>query len=71
MNDQNSAKMNQKVAEFSMSSATFQRLTFASGRIACFGKLTRTTAIHIGPSHWSAWIQHEGLAGFGAFAFTV
>jgi hypothetical protein len=22
-------------------------------------------------SHWSAWIQHEGLAGFGAFAFTV
>ena len=22
-------------------------------------------------SRWSAWIQHEGLAGFGAFAFTV
>jgi hypothetical protein len=22
-------------------------------------------------SHWSASIQHEGLAGFGAFAFTV
>jgi hypothetical protein len=41
--------MNQKVAEFSMSSATFQRLTFASGRIACFGKLTGTPAIHIEP----------------------
>jgi len=32
-----------------MSSATFQRLAFASGRIACFGKLTGTTAIYIGP----------------------
>jgi hypothetical protein len=35
------------VAEFSMSSATFQRLTFASGRIACFSKLTGTTASYI------------------------
>jgi hypothetical protein len=47
MNDQNNAKMNQKVAEFSMSSATFQRLTFASGGIACFSKLTGTTATYI------------------------
>jgi len=54
MNDQNSAKMNQKVAEFSMSSATFQRLNIRLWQDRLFQQTYRNNG-HLHLVHPHKW----------------